>query len=106
VKKKMERRRHRQKLNLLQTDNNGKILRDDTGSPIFKPTVVVASNKVTDHAILRYIERCYGLDVEKIKREILEYPGLMQALEAGVTSYRVNGINFKCANGKIITTIK
>jgi hypothetical protein len=55
---------------------------------------------VTDHALLRYIERGMGVDIEK---------GVREAVLAGANSYRKDGLVYRIteqANGdRVITTV-
>jgi hypothetical protein len=59
---------------------------------------------VTDHALLRYLERVRGLDVEALKEEILT-PGIVAAVKAGATAVKLNGITLVVANGRIVTVL-
>ncbi|WP_226779541.1 hypothetical protein [Oceaniglobus trochenteri] len=52
---------------------------------------------VSDHAVLRYLERVKGLDVEAVRREIghlvdihLDHPGASGVINGGF-SYRIRG---------------
>lgn len=47
---------------------------------------------VSDHAVLRYIERHYGMAVEKLRDEIsgIAYP----AAKAGAANFQVNTVKF------------
>jgi len=60
--------------------------------------------RVSDHAVLRYIERTKGYDVEAVRREILT-PEVCAALRAGASAYTVNGVSFKAHNGTLTTVI-
>jgi ABC-type Zn uptake system ZnuABC Zn-binding protein ZnuA len=59
---------------------------------------------VSDHALVRYLERKYGFDFEQYRKEILT-PIAKQAIQAGVTSIKVGGVSFKVSNNTIVTTI-
>ncbi|MDK3072742.1 hypothetical protein QO034_06440 [Sedimentitalea sp. JM2-8] len=60
--------------------------------------------QVTDHAVLRYLERVKGMDIEAVRREIgravdlhLDHPGA-----CGVV---VAGFSYKIAGGVVTTVI-
>lgn len=59
---------------------------------------------ITDHALVRYIERIYGLDTEQLRKEILntELEELAKKL-GGSGKYTFNDITFVLDNYKIIT---
>jgi hypothetical protein len=62
---------------------------------------------VTDHALLRYIERGMGVDIELIRSMIEK--GVREAVLAGANSYRKDGLVYRIteqANGdRVITTV-
>ncbi len=58
---------------------------------------------VSDHAVLRYLERKFNLDIESIRDEILT-PTIRDAIKCGVTAVKVGGMSFRVAN-KTITTV-
>lgn len=60
---------------------------------------------ISDHAILRYLERYYNLDINKIKQEILT-PNVISAIKAGVKKITINNIEFPIRDGVIVTSIK
>lgn len=60
--------------------------------------------RVSDHAMMRYMERVMGLDIEKIRSEILT-DNAKAALKMGATKYTVNGVKFKAKNGVFVTVI-
>ena len=47
---------------------------------------------VSDHAVLRYVERAMGVDVEKIRREIEKQA--MAAAALGASRINVNGLRY------------
>jgi len=67
-------------------------------------TTVKKDITVSDHALVRYLERKYGFDLEKYRNEILT-PITMQAIEMGATSIKVENISFKVANNTITTAL-
>lgn len=68
----------------------------------------LASQKptITEHAILRYLERIKGIDLEEIKQEILteKVSKMIDSLESG--TYHVNGYSIKVINKSIVTVYK
>lgn len=56
---------------------------------------------VTDHAIVRYLERCKGVDVEAIRAHIWKIcePGVRM----GATCIRAENVKFEFANGTVVT---
>lgn len=67
-------------------------------------TVVKENITVSDHALVRYLERKYGFDFEQYREEILT-PIAKQAIQAGATSVKAGDISFKVANNTITTAI-
>lgn len=59
---------------------------------------------VSDHAVLRYLERHYNFDVEGIRKEILT-PERIASIKAGATSISVNNIKFIIDNNTVITAL-
>ena len=60
---------------------------------------------ITDHAVLRYLERVKGFDMNAVRREILT-PGIVAALRGGATAVMIGGVRFQVSDGKIITVYK
>ncbi len=58
---------------------------------------------VTDHALVRYIERVLGHDVESYKKAILTEP-IKSAMRAGASSIKVDGVKYYL-DGHAITTV-
>lgn len=61
--------------------------------------------RVSDHAVLRYLERVEGIDVERVRRLMLSET-IATALEMGATRIRINGVFFAAENGMIKTLWK
>lgn len=57
--------------------------------------------RVTDHAILRYLERAKGVDVEAVRRHIEEI--CAGPMVAGATSVRAEGVKFCFAGAAVVT---
>lgn len=60
---------------------------------------------VTDHAVLRYIERVHGIDINSVRQEMLS-PTTIAAMKAGAASVTVRGIKFVVNGMKIVTVWK
>jgi hypothetical protein len=76
-----ERRDHQAKLNELNT----------------KP-------RVSDHAVIRYLERKHGFTFEDVRKELLT-PTVIMAMEAGAESVKVNGGRLKIAGKTVVTYV-
>lgn len=61
--------------------------------------------RISDHAVLRYLERHYNLDIEKIKNEILPEK-IRKLVEAGAIRFTVNGISFRMDGETVVTGVK
>lgn len=63
------------------------------------------TNPVTDHALLRYLQRVCGFDVEKIRNEIAT-DTVRAICQSGATSIILDGVIFKIrSNGTIGTVV-
>jgi len=56
---------------------------------------------VTDHAVIRYLERCKGFDIEAVRTHIWKV--CEGAAKAGATCIRAEGVKFEFASGRVIT---
>ena len=65
------------------------------------PTVDV---RITDHALLRYVERIFRIDVDAVRREILT-DGVAKCIELGASTITVNGVQFRVKDRSIVTVI-
>lgn len=55
--------------------------------------------RVTDHAVLRYLERCHGLDIEAVRRHLA---GLaVNAAELGAVAVRVEAVRLFLADTQL-----
>jgi hypothetical protein len=59
---------------------------------------------ITDHALLRYVERVFGIDVDALRRQILT-DGVTKGIEHGASTITVNGIQFRVKDRSIVTVI-
>jgi hypothetical protein len=62
--------------------------------------------KITEHAILRYIERVLGINIEQIEKSILEELDLETIEKIGNGTYPVRDFNVVIKENFIITVIK
>lgn len=60
--------------------------------------------RISDHAVLRFVERALGIDVDAIRDRILT-PTIRDAVSAGATAVTIEGIKFLIKDGVIVTTI-
>jgi len=61
--------------------------------------------QVSDHAVLRYLQRVKGLDVDAVREEILT-PAVHAAIRAGATRVSVEGVEFVVSDGVVTTAMK
>lgn len=57
---------------------------------------------VTDHAVLRYLERVEGMDIEKVRREIGRRVDLLNS-HPGATAVRSAGVRYVIRDLKVVT---
>lgn len=60
--------------------------------------------RVSDHALLRYIERVNGIDFDDARRSILT-PTVVEAIRAGAKRVRVDGMVYIIKDKTIVTII-
>jgi hypothetical protein len=58
---------------------------------------------ISDHALLRYMERKMGFDIEALKGQLLTKERIA-AINAGASKIKVDGVEF-CIRNKVITTV-
>ncbi|MBK1868275.1 hypothetical protein [Taklimakanibacter albus] len=56
---------------------------------------------VTDHAVLRYLERICGVDVAEVRRRI--FTAAEPALDKAANGITAEGINYRIRRGRVIT---
>lgn len=62
-------------------------------------------HKVTDHAVLRYLERAHGLDVEAVRRELgARIDAATDGFE-GMCGVNIGGLSFRLSAGGTVTTV-
>lgn len=57
---------------------------------------------ITDHAILRFLERAYGLDVESVRAEMAR--GLQPAIDFGCSTVICHGVRLQIRDGNTVVT--
>jgi hypothetical protein len=57
---------------------------------------------VTDHALLRYMERVMGFDVEGLRQKIMT-PQLASAIKSGVARYHADGVEMVIRDHVVVT---
>ena len=67
-----------------------------------KRTAPAIEPKVTDHALLRYIERVKGFDVESLKKEILT-DAVLNGMKLGASSVKTNGMKLVLKGNAVVT---
>lgn len=60
--------------------------------------------KISDHALLRYVERIIGVDIDAMRAEIMT-DMVKSALRAGATGVTVNGVKMVAKDGVIVTVL-
>lgn len=59
---------------------------------------------VSDHAVLRYMERIHGIDVEAVRKEILT-PENVDYIRAGMSAIKAGGVKFHIKNHCVTTVV-
>jgi hypothetical protein len=60
--------------------------------------------QITDHAVLRYMERAMGLDVEALRQDLERK--LDAAARCGACGLTVDGVNFRIVDGVVTTVLE
>ena len=60
--------------------------------------------KITDHALLRFIERVDGVNIEAARLR-MQTDGLRRAIAVGAGSHTVEGVKLIIVNGKVVTAL-
>ncbi|MGR3760911.1 hypothetical protein ACUXV3_12390 [Roseobacteraceae bacterium NS-SX3] len=58
---------------------------------------------VTDHAVLRWLERFGFVDVEAVREQI--YAETREALNSGATRLTINGTEYRMDKGVVVTLV-
>lgn len=73
-------------------------------SELAKRLRVSPEPRMSEHALLRYIERVYGVDVEAVRAEVMS-PAIVAALKTGATAVTVKGVKMLAKDGTIVTVV-
>lgn len=57
---------------------------------------------VTDHAVLRFMERVYGVDVDGV-RQLIATPALVAAYKAGASKYVDGDVEYVLRDNGVVT---
>jgi len=60
--------------------------------------------RISDHCIVRYFERHYGIDIEKIRREILP-DHIREKVNPDDDTYVIKDIEFRIINNSVVTCV-
>lgn len=58
---------------------------------------------VSDHAVMRYVERVMGINVERLRVDIGH--AVDEAARAGASSVKINGLVFRIRDGVVTTVV-
>lgn len=61
---------------------------------------------VSEHAMLRYIERVLGIDLDELNKKIINETDAKQISSLGNCTYSKDGFKLKVKNNKVITILK
>lgn len=67
---------------------------------------MTAALTVTDHALVRFLERVMGLDVEAVRAKIAATPGLAQAAAMGARQISIDGFTYSIVDRNTVATIQ
>lgn len=59
---------------------------------------------VSDHALVRWLERVYGIDVDAVREHILT-DEIKMAIQLGASKVKADGVQYVLGDGKIITIV-
>lgn len=68
-------------------------------------TGIKQTEHVSDHAVLRYLERVCGVDIEGIRRGLLT-PEVKAAMRLKATSVTIQGVTFRLKDSSVVTVIE
>ena len=60
--------------------------------------------KVSDHAVLRYLERARGIEIAAIRRHIAEQ--VRRGVERGGSAVIVEGVKFVLVENRVVTVLE
>lgn len=59
---------------------------------------------ITDHAVVRYLERVKGIDVEAVRSEIAEIVG--RGVQLGAQSVLLDGMRYRLEGNYVVTVVE
>lgn len=59
--------------------------------------------EVSDHAVLRYLERARGIDVERAREEVART--VARGLQQGACGVLINGLRYVLRAGRVVTVL-
>lgn len=62
-----------------------------------------ATNIVTDHALVRWLDRAQGIDMEWFREYLADQ--VRDAVKVGASSVTIDGVSFRINNGRLVTVI-
>lgn len=71
---------------------------------IAKRTRPATAPSIADHALLRFMERALGFDIDGLREQILT-PAVKAAISAGASCVTVDGFKMIVENNKIVTVV-
>ena len=60
--------------------------------------------RITDHAVVRYLERVCELDIEALRHELARQ--VDPAMRAGACAVVIDGFVYRLANGALVTIVR
>lgn len=68
------------------------------------PETGILRAHVTDHALLRYLERGHGIDVQFFRNHIADL--CANGVRFGATAVAIDDVKFVLVDGRVITTVQ
>jgi predicted nuclease with TOPRIM domain len=87
---------------LANIDRTSSKLGTERAALVAKLEEMKAKPRVSDHAVLRYLERKYNFSFEDVREELLT-PFVLQAMDIGAESVRMNGGSLKLKGRTVVT---
>jgi len=60
--------------------------------------------RLSDHAVLRYIQRAFDIDIDSVKQRIMT-PEVLKAISNGASGVTVDGVKFRVVDNVIVTAV-
>lgn len=61
---------------------------------------------ITDHALLRYLQRGMGIPIEDLRAQLAATPGLAEACAVGARTFYIDGLSFRLKSGGYVVTVE